>query len=102
MEDELGPLPTMVAVTQAFASRLPSQRVIDMLTKMEPGLDLGELMTQQPSRVMAFRCLLRDYPTRDPNSLWLHAYDVEVDLVEVDPTNGNGQKPTLPFAPTTT
>jgi hypothetical protein len=40
-------------------------------------------------RVVAFRALLRDYPDRDVSSLWLHSYDVEVEIVEPNPTNGN-------------
>jgi len=98
---DLGPLPELVTVTQSFIARLPSQRIIDLLAKLEPGVKFGELVEDQPPRMIAFRALLRDYPGRDPASLWLHAYDVEVALVDVDPTNGNGLKPLPSSAPTT-
>jgi hypothetical protein len=85
-------LPTLVHVSQAFSSRLPSQRVLDMLTRTE-GLEFTELAQNQPGRLLAFRALLRDYPERDTASLWLHAYDVEVEIDDVNPTNGS--TPTL-------
>jgi hypothetical protein len=100
-EPDVGPLPELVTVTQAFIARMPSQRVIDMLKKLAPGVGFGELIEEQPPRVVAFRALLRDHPTRDETSLWLHAYDVEVDIVDVDPTNGSVPTPSLPFAPST-
>jgi hypothetical protein len=100
MTDEA--LPNEVTVTQSFIARLPSQRVIDLLSKLEPGLNFGELMESQPPRMIAFRALMRGFPERDTTSLWLHAYDVEVVLVDVDPTNGNGQTTSLPSVPTTT
>jgi hypothetical protein len=87
-------LPMEVEVTQAFNKRLPSQRIIDLLTKLE-GIDFGTLATTQPFRVIAFRALLRDYPLRDPSSLWMHAYDVEVDVIEMDPTNVVSAMPEL-------
>ena len=87
MTDLSQPLPTLIRVTEAFASRLPSQRVIDALGKAEPG-DFGALMQAQPFRVVAFRALLRDFPERDTTSLWLHAYDVEVEMEPANPTNG--------------
>jgi hypothetical protein len=93
-------LPDEVTVSQSFIARLPSQRVIDMLQKMEPGLNFGELLESQPPRIIAFRALLRQFPDRDTTSLWMHAYDVEVVLTEVDPTNGNGLTPSQPSAPT--
>ena len=101
-ELDLGPLPATVEATQAFMARIPAQRVIDLLARLEPGTALGDLMTDMPSRVTAFRALLRDFPHRDPTSLWLHAYDVEVALVEVDPTNGKQPNHSPPSVPTTT
>jgi hypothetical protein len=101
MTDPTEPLPTLISVTQAFMARLPSQRVIDLLGRLEPGVKLGELMEGQPSRMVAFRALLRDHPDRDPTSLWLHAYDCEVEMAEVDPTFGNGLRPSPSSAPTT-
>ena len=95
-EPDTGPLPDTVYATQAFTNRLPSQRMIDLLAKLEPGAKFGELIENQPGRVYAFRALVRDHPTRDPTSLWLHAYDVEVAIVEADPTNGSGPTPSLP------
>ncbi|HEV7535580.1 MAG TPA: hypothetical protein VGP90_08095 [Acidimicrobiia bacterium] len=92
-------LPTLVRVSQAFSQRLPTQRVQDTLTRLEGGT-MGELLQTQPFRVVAFRALLRDHPDRDPTSLWLHAYDVEVEVVEADPTNGSSPTPAPPSAAT--
>jgi hypothetical protein len=94
------PLPTVVQVTQAFAARAPTQRVIDTLTRAE-GCGFSELMNTQPFRVTAFRALLREFPTRDATSLWAHAYDVETEMVDVDPTQNGGQTPPPPSAATT-
>jgi hypothetical protein len=80
-------LPTTVTVTLAFAERMPTQRVIDAVTRVEGGR-FGDVIGNQPFRVVAFRALLRDYPGRDLASLWLHAYDVEVEVEGVDPTSG--------------
>jgi hypothetical protein len=88
-DEDLGPLPDMIEATQAFIARLPSQRIIDLLKRLEPDMNFGELLEQQPPRMIAFRALLRDHPNRDAASLWLHAYDVEVGIVEMDPTNGS-------------
>ena len=83
-------LPTLVKVNQAFASRAPTQRVIDTLTRLEGGGSFGDLATAQPFRLTAFRALLRDFPSYDPAALWLHAYDVEVEIGETDPfSNGS-------------
>jgi hypothetical protein len=101
MTDDLGPLPDTVTVTQSFIARLPSQRILDLLAKLEPGVKFGELAENQPPRLIAFRALLRDHPGRDPASLWLAAYDVEVALVEVDPTNGSTPTLSPPSAPIT-
>jgi hypothetical protein len=82
-------LPTIVQVNQAFASRAPTQRVIDTLTRLEGG-SFGDIATGQPFRLTAFRVLLRDYPGYDTAALWLHSYDVEVEIADVDPTqNGS-------------
>lgn len=94
MTDTNEPLPYEVTVTQAFISRMPSQRVIDTLAKIEPDMKFGELVEAQPPRFIAFRALLRDHPERDMTSLWMHAYDVEVVIAEVDPFNGK-----LPTSP---
>jgi hypothetical protein len=85
-EPELGPLPREVAVTKAFSERLPSQRIIDVATKAD-GFTFSELANTQPFRLIAFRALVRDFPLRDPTSLWMHAYDVEVVIQEADPTS---------------
>jgi hypothetical protein len=92
------PLPTLVTVSNAFNQRLPSQRVLDLIRKLEPEADhdFGEFIKNQPFRVIAFRALLRDFPDRDPTSMWLHSYDVEVDVTEDDPFSPNGPTPTPP------
>ena len=81
------PLPLLINVSTAFSSRLPSQRVLDMLERIEPG-GFGAIAQAQPFRIVAFRALLRDFPDHDPTSLWLHAYDVEVEVQDINPTNG--------------
>jgi hypothetical protein len=85
-------LPLLVTVSESFSARLPSQRVLDLMTKYEPG-GFQQLAESQPFRMVAFRALIRDFPDYDPQALWLHAYDVEVEVVGVDPTNG--KSPTL-------
>jgi hypothetical protein len=85
-------LPTVVVVTQAFASRMPTQRVIDTVERAETE-PFGELVQRQPMRVIAFRALLRDRPGYDVTALWLASYDVEVEIETVDPTERNGQTP---------
>lgn len=79
------PLPSCVRVTQAFMQRAPSQRVQDFLLRLEGGT-FGELMERQGFRVAAFRSLLAEYPHHDLTSVWMHAYDVEVEIADVDPT----------------
>ena len=96
------PLPTEVSVTQSFIARLPSQRILDLLARLEPGQKFGELIEAQPPRLIAFRSLLKQFPNRDAASLWLHAYDVEVVIVEVDPTNGSAPSSSPGSALTTT
>jgi hypothetical protein len=86
-------LPTLLHVTTAFSARLPSQRVMDTLARCEPGTTFGDLAERQPFRIVAFRALLRDYPQRDVQSLWMHAYDVEVQVDDVNPTNGKSPMP---------
>jgi hypothetical protein len=100
MTDE--PLPEVIAVTSAFTTRLPSQRLIDQLARLEMDVPFAELAQSQPFRIIAFRKLLADHPGRDQTSLWMHAYDVEVEVVEADPTNGSGPTLTLPSALTGT
>jgi hypothetical protein len=85
-------LPTLISVSMAFSSRLPSQRVLDLLSRIE-GVDFATLAQNQPFRIVAFRALVRDYPERDPTSLWLHAYDVEVEVADENPTNGKQPTP---------
>jgi hypothetical protein len=90
-------LPTVVYVSQSFASRMPSQRLLDAIAAID-GTPFGELAQRQPSRLTAFRALQRDHPDRDMASLWLHSYDTEVELVEVDPTGNGGRPPWPPSA----
>jgi hypothetical protein len=87
LEADLGPLPDCVSVSPAFARRMPTQRALDALARIEP-TPFGDLAEQAPSRILAFRALVRDYPHRDLASLWLHAYDVEVEITQPDPTDG--------------
>ena len=87
-----GALPTLVYVTQAFAGRLPRQRDLDMLARIEP-VPFSELANSQPFRIVAFRALMRDHPGYDATALWMHAYDVECEVVEGDPTTSNGRTP---------
>jgi hypothetical protein len=94
-------LPTTVRVTESFSRRMPTQRTIDTLERVE-GVKFGELIQTQPFRVVAFRALLRDRPDYDPSALWLHSYDCEVEIVEVDPTNGHGPTPAPRSVPTGT
>lgn len=91
------PLPLEVNVTQSFASRLPSQRVLDTLAKL--GVALEDTQAQ-PFRLVAFRALLRDYPNRDASSMWAHSYDVEVGVADADPTNGKSTMPAPTFSDT--
>ena len=94
------PLPDLVEVSGAFTRRLPSQRLLDMLAHIET-TPFGDLAGTQPFRIIAFRALVRDYPGRDTTSLWLHAYDVEVDVTEADPTVEASPTPS-PLSATTT
>ena len=91
--DPNAPLPNLVVVTQEFSARLPTQRVVDTMARAEPGSNFADIAQAQPFRIVAFRALLRDYPGRDPSSLWQHSYDVECQVVEANPTNG--RSPTL-------
>jgi len=88
MTDEPVVLPEVVHVTPAFASRAPSQRVIETITRMEGG-SFGDLAQNQAFRLTAFRALMRDFPAYDAAAMWAHAYDVEVEIAEADPTNGS-------------
>jgi hypothetical protein len=94
------PLPTLVTVSQAFASRIPSQRVQDALSRVEGG-SFADIAQASPFRLVAFRALVRDYPTYDVNALWLHSYDVEVEVAEPDPTQNGNTTTSPPFAVTT-
>jgi hypothetical protein len=87
-------LPTVIDVTQAFTQRLPSQRIIDLLARLEPGRPFPELAAEMPFRIIAFRKLIADYPAFDQTAMWLHSYDVEVQVVEVDPTSNGSPTPT--------
>jgi hypothetical protein len=80
------PLPTSVVITQAFAARIPSQRVLDEVARIEQ-VPFNQVIENMPMRLLAFRALLRDFPGRDATSLWLHSYDVEVEITEADPTS---------------
>jgi hypothetical protein len=91
------PLPNVVRVTTAFMQRAPSQRAQDLLLRLEGGT-FGELMERQGFRVAAFRKLSDDYPGHDPTSVWMHAYDVEVEISEVDPTGSVSATLTPPSA----
>jgi hypothetical protein len=94
------PLPLVLSVTKAATQRMPSQRVIDLLNRLEPGRPFGELAVEQPFRIIALRQLMADYPDRDLTSLWMHAYDVEVDIIDVDPTSNGAPMPMPTFAAT--
>ena len=84
------PLPMVVKVTEAFSSRLlPPQRLLDVVARLEPDRNFAELAQAQPFRLVAFRALMRDFPDDDPARLWLHAYDVEVEIEPADPTGSN-------------
>lgn len=92
-------LPDLVTVSLAFSSRLPSQRVLDMIDAVELA-PFSELAQTQPFRIVAFRALLRDFPDVDPAELWAHAYDTEVDVETPDPTDNGSRTPAPVFAPT--
>jgi hypothetical protein len=94
-------LPAVVHVNQAFASRAPTQRVIDTITRMEGGT-FGDIATQMPFRLTAFRALLRDYPGVDPQAAWLHAYDVEVEIADTADPFSNGSTTVVPPSVSTT
>ena len=95
-------LPEQVTVTAAFTRRLPSQRLIDTLGRIDPA-PFAELAASQPFRIICFRALLRDYPARDQTSLWLHSYDCEVDIEEeTGPTQGVSMPLSPVSAPTGT
>jgi hypothetical protein len=95
------PLPTELQATLAFVKRLPSQRLLDQLAHLDP-TPFGDLQEQRPTQVLAFRLLYRDHPQRDIGSLWAHAYDCEVELLDGDPTSALGPQSSLVSAPTST
>jgi hypothetical protein len=100
MTETNGALPSTMTVSGAFTRRMPSQRLCDLIAHAEPAMLFKDVMETQPFRVIAFRALLRDFPAYDTTSLWLHAYDVEVDVAEVDPTAGSSPTASPPFAGT--
>jgi hypothetical protein len=84
-----------VVVTRSMLQRvIPPQRLQDEIAKIE-GRTYKEVYDVQPFRCEAFRVLLRDHPERDVTSLWLHAYDCEVELIDDSPTNGSSPTPAL-------
>jgi hypothetical protein len=92
--EEPRPLPLLVDVTEAFAGRLPSQRMVDALLKIDPtAVNFMEIAQEQPFRLTAFRALVRDFPERDFASLWLHSYDVEVQVEKANPTSETSATP---------
>ena len=96
---DTSPLPLLVTVADAFNRRIPTQRFLDTLAKVEQ-LPFNVIAETQPFRLVAFRALIRDYPDRDPASLWLHAYDVEVEVTPADPTSGDDMTTSPPIAVT--
>ena len=105
---ELEALPLLVECStmelEALASRLPSPRITDLLLKLPGGGTWSEVMASDTGKSWYFnwRLLMRDYPERDETSLWLHAYDVEIHIRTVDPTESRSPTESQPFAPTTT
>jgi hypothetical protein len=82
-------------VTKSMLQRvIPPQRLQDEIAKLE-GRPYKDVYEVQPFRCEAFRVLLRDHPDRDVTSLWFHAYDVEVELLDDSPTNGSSPTPAL-------
>ena len=100
MTEDAQTLPSVVEVTPAFTQRLPTQRIIDLITRLESGRPFPEIAADMPFRVIAFRKLMADHPDADHTSLWLHSYDVEVQVLEADPFTGNGRTLTPPSAAT--
>jgi hypothetical protein len=98
---DLSAIPEYIQLTQAFIARVPNQNTIDLLRRLEPDLDFGELMQQKGPRVAVFRGLQKMYPGRDATSLWLASASVEIELITEDPTNGSGPKTLLPSVPIT-
>jgi hypothetical protein len=86
-------LPLLVSVPDAFTRRMPSQRQLDLLGNLEPGVPFAELAQTSPFRMIAWRALMRDYPHDDPARLWLHAYEVEVEIQPADPTGTSSTTP---------
>jgi hypothetical protein len=93
-------LPEVVEVTQAFTQRLPSQRLIDLICRLEPDRPFPQIAADMPFRVIAFRRLCEMFPDRDQTSVWMHSYDVEVQVTEGDPFSPNGLTLTPPSAAT--
>lgn len=85
-------LTLLVTVGKAFSTRMPSQRVLDAIGSCEVA-PIGELLQNQPFRIIAFRKLVELYPEHDTRELWAHAYDVEVEVEDVDPTSNGYMTP---------
>jgi hypothetical protein len=98
MTDEVV-LPSVVTVSQAFASRGPSQAAIDVIVRREGG-PFQMIMEQQGFRVTVFRKLMEMFPGYDLDSLWSHSYYVEPAFEAVDPTS-NGSPTAEPSSANT-
>jgi hypothetical protein len=95
------PLPTRVQVDQDEAAILPSSRLAHVIRQAE-GIPVMQYIQDDPFRVVAFRRLHEQFPDYDLNALWLHCYDVEIQLVTADPTNGSTGTPGPPSSLTST
>jgi hypothetical protein len=92
-------LPVVVAVSDAFARRIPSPRLQRVVRDVE-GRPFQEVMAEDPFRVAVFRLLHEQFPDFDLTALWLHSFDVEAEVVEPNPTNGASPTPAPPSATT--
>jgi hypothetical protein len=79
-------LPFEISVPDAFPRRMLTQRQIDLLSNLEPGVTFAELTQTSPFRIIAWRWLLVNFPHDDPTRLWMHSYDVSVAVDPPDPT----------------
>jgi hypothetical protein len=87
------PLPLVAVVAPSFTRRIPSQAVVNLLRQYED-MPFTDLMQEQSGRVIAFRWLLKEYSRRDPSSLWMHSFHMEVEITdEVDPTSAPSPTP---------
>jgi hypothetical protein len=80
-------LHTTLAEMQSIGLRVPSEEMYDLLERVGAP-PLNELMAadRTKARYMAFRILVRNYPLRDPTSLWMHAHFCELEIAPPDPT----------------